>query len=631
MLIEIAHFLSILSTGLFLLCFLFSFILDAKDIFAVNLISRIYSRGFLLLISSFMIYVWLAANDNFNVLYIAQHSNTNLPLFYKISSIWSAHEGSMFLWIVFLGLWGAVYNSFVSNSQPLKAKSIGIISIIAVGFLLFLLLTSNPFETILPIAPFNGADINPVLQDPALAIHPPILYLGYVGFVIAFSHAIAFLITGDSSIKWENLVRSWSVVSWVFLTIGISLGSWWAYYELGWGGYWFWDPVENVALMPWLAATAFIHSLRVSSKSSLLRIWTILLSIIVFSLSLFGAFIVRSGIIDSVHSFANDPERGLYLLGFTGFLIITSMILFSFRLPILSSNKTIAALSKESFISINNIIFGTLIFSTMLGILYPLIYEFLYEQKISVGAPFYNAIYIPTTILACLFLFFSIDSKWQRGFKKSFLVTPMFISVILSIASTFVPYYLLLITDLWILISIFTGSLIIFRYLIVVKDYFLNNKYSNPFSIIAHLGLGILVISIALNSELSTERALNIKMNESDMYRDYKITFDDLRLIKRSNYDSVRASFLLTGPDGKNIELSPEKRKYFARGQVTTETAIHLTPLKDIYMTIGDQLDDGSWIVNIQFNYFIRWIWFSAIMMALGGSMLALSLVRSKQ
>ena len=631
MLIEIAHFLSILSTGLFLLCFLFSFILDAKDIFAVNLISRIYSRGFLLLISSFMIYVWLAASDNFNVLYIAQHSNTNLPLFYKISSIWSAHEGSMFLWIVFLGLCGAVYNSFVSNSQPLKAKSIGIISIIAVGFLLFLLLTSNPFETILPIAPFNGADINPVLQDPALAIHPPILYLGYVGFVIAFSHAIAFLITGDSSIKWENLVRSWSVVSWVFLTIGISLGSWWAYYELGWGGYWFWDPVENVALMPWLAATAFIHSLRVSSKSSLLRIWTILLSIIVFSLSLFGAFIVRSGIIDSVHSFANDPERGLYLLGFTGFLIITSMILFSFRLPILSSNKTIAALSKESFISINNIIFGTLIFSTMLGILYPLIYEFLYEQKISVGAPFYNAIYIPTTILACLFLFFSIDSKWQRGFKKSFLVTPMFISVILSIASTFVTYYLLLITDLWILISIFTGSLIIFRYLIVVKDYFLNNKYSNPFSIIAHLGLGILVISIALNSELSTERALNIKMNESDMYRDYKITFDDLRLIKRSNYDSVRASFLLTGPDGKNIELSPEKRKYFARGQVTTETAIHLTPLKDIYMTIGDQLDDGSWIVNIQFNYFIRWIWFSAIMMALGGSMLALSLVRSKQ
>ena len=631
MLIEIAHFLSILSTGLFLLCFLFSFILDAKDIFAVNLISRIYSRGFLLLISSFMIYVWLAANDNFNVLYIAQHSNTNLPLFYKISSIWSAHEGSMFLWIVFLGLWGAVYNSFVSNSQPLKAKSIGIISIIAVGFLLFLLLTSNPFETILPIAPFNGADINPVLQDPALAIHPPILYLGYVGFVIAFSHAIAFLITGDSSIKWENLVRSWSVVSWVFLTIGISLGSWWAYYELGWGGYWFWDPVENVALMPWLAATAFIHSLRVSSKSSLLRIWTILLSIIVFSLSLFGAFIVRSGIIDSVHSFANDPERGLYLLGFTGFLIVTSMILFSFRLPILSSNKTIAALSKESFISINNIIFGTLIFSTMLGILYPLIYEFLYEQKISVGAPFYNAIYIPTTILACLFLFFSIDSKWQRGFKKSFFVTPMFISVILSIASTFVTYYLLLITDLWILISIFTGSLIIFRYLIVVKDYFLNNKYSNPFSIIAHLGLGILVISIALNSELSTERALNIKMNESDMYRDYKITFDDLRLIKRSNYDSVRASFLLTGPDGKNIELSPEKRKYFARGQVTTETAIHLTPLKDIYMTIGDQLDDGSWIVNIQFNYFIRWIWFSAIMMALGGSMLALSLVRSKE
>ena len=246
----------------------------------------------------------------------------------------------MFLWIVFLSLWGFIFNITIKNEQILKSNTIGIISLILVGFLLFLLITSNPFQTILPIAPLNGADINPVLQDPALAIHPPTLYLGYVGFVIPFACALSFLINGDPGIKWESLIQKWSVAAWIFLTIGITLGSWWAYYELGWGGYWFWDPVENVALMPWLAATAFIHSLSVSIKSSNLRIWTILLSISVFSLSLFGAFIVRSGIIDSVHSFANDPERGLYLLAFIGIIIVSSMSLFVAKLSIIKPSKT---------------------------------------------------------------------------------------------------------------------------------------------------------------------------------------------------------------------------------------------------------------------------------------------------
>ena len=631
MLIEVAHYLSILATGLFFLCFLFAFILSAKDIFVINLVSRVYTHGFLFLLISFLIYVWLAINDNFNVLYIAQHSNTNLPTFYKISSIWSAHEGSMFLWIVFLSLWGVIFNLFTKNIQDLKAKSLGVISFVAVGFLLFLLLTSNPFLTILPIAPENGADINPVLQDPALAIHPPILYLGYVGFVIAFAHAIAFLVNGDPSIKWESLVRTWSISSWSLLTVGIALGSWWAYYELGWGGYWFWDPVENVALMPWLAATAFVHSLSVSIKSSLLRIWTILLSIIVFSLSLFGAFIVRSGIIDSVHSFANDPERGLYLLGFIAILIVISTILFSFRLSILASKRNIASFTKESFISINNIIFGTLIFSTMLGVLYPLIYEYLYDQKISVGAPFYNAIFIPLTLIAGIFLFFSIDSKWQRSVKIINFLSPMSVSLLIAGASLFLINYFLAINDYWILLSVFVGILILVRYMFVIYEYLFKRKYSNPYSIIAHLGLSILIISIAFNSEFSSERALNIRMNESDTYRGYDIKFDDLRLEKSSNYDAVIASFILNGSDGRNFILKPEKRKYFARGQITTETAIKISPLKDIYMTIGDQLDDGSWIVNIQLNYFIRWIWFSAIMMAFAGLMLAYSLVIGKR
>jgi len=628
MLVQIAHFLSILSTGLFFTTFLLSFLLDNKGRNITKLISRIYSHGFLLLFVSFLIYVFLALNDSFNVLYIAQHSNSLLPNFYKITSIWSAHEGSMYLWIVFLCLWGFLYSYFVSPEDELKAKALGIISLIAVGFLSFLLFTSNPFETILPVAPIDGADINPVLQDPALAIHPPTLYLGYVGFVIAFANAISFLLNGDNKIKWEDSVRIWSISAWVFLTVGIALGSWWAYYELGWGGYWFWDPVENIALMPWLAATAFIHSLSVSSKSKLLRIWTILLSIMVFSLSLFGAFIVRSGIIDSVHSFANDPERGLYLLSFAGILVVLSLAVFSYRLPSLISNKNIVSFSKESFISINNIIFGTLIFSTMLGILYPLIYEYLYLQKISVGAPYYNAIFVPSTILASLFLFFSVDAKWQRTYKVINTHSAMLLSGILSLLITVLVMFFSKISSLWILISLFTGLLVIIRYIFVIVNFLVNKKYSNPYSIAAHIGLGMLIVSIALNSEFSSERAININLKGKDIYKGYEVSFDNLELIKMSNHDSVKASFVFSDSKGKRFILSPEKRKYFTRGQITTETAIYVTPLKDIYITLGDQLEDGSWIVNIQFNYFIRWVWLSAILMALAGSFLAFSLRR---
>ena len=628
MIIEISHFLTIVATGLFFLVGCFAFI-RSGDIFISKLISRTYSHGFLFLFSSFLIYVWLAVTDNFSVAYIANHSNTALPTFYKISSIWSAHEGSMFLWIIFLAAWGYLFNTKVDNKEILKSKSIGIISLILVGFLSFLLLTSNPFETILPFAPSNGADINPVLQDPALAIHPPTLYLGYVGFVIPFACAIAFLIQGNSDIKWEELARKWSVVAWIFLTIGITLGSWWAYYELGWGGYWFWDPVENVALMPWLAATAFLHSLSVSIKSSNLRIWTILLSISVFSLSLFGTFIVRSGIIDSVHSFANDPERGLYLLAFIGTIIIFSMFLFVLRFPIIKSVGNIKSFSKESFISINNIFFGSLVFSVMLGVTYPLIYEYLYDQKISVGAPFYNAIFIPIVVIACLFLFFSIDSKWQRTIKLPFLGGATILSSLLATAATFLSTYLIAIKSVSIIVSLFAGFLLIFRYLIEISISLLKKKYLNPFSAVAHFSLGLLIISIAFNSILSTERAINIKINESEIYKDLNIYFQDIRVVNNSNHDAIKASFIIEDMNSNSYVLSPEKRKYFTRGQITTETAIHVTLLRDIYLTIGDQLDDGSWIVNIQINYLIRWIWISAILMSFAGLMLIFSKKRS--
>ena len=629
MIVEISHFLALLATGLFFLVGCFSFI-RSGNIYISNLITRTYSHAFLLLLTSFTIYVWLAITDNFSVAYIASHSNSDLPTFYKISSIWSAHEGSMFLWILFLAAWGFLFNRSVDNEVALKPLSIGIISIVLVGFLSFLLLTSNPFETILPFGPPNGADINPVLQDPALAIHPPTLYLGYVGFVIPFACALAFLINGNTEIKWEELVRKWSVSAWIFLTLGITLGSWWAYYELGWGGYWFWDPVENVALMPWLAATAFLHSISVSVKSSNLRIWTILLSISVFSLSLFGAFIVRSGIIDSVHSFANDPQRGLYLLAFIGTIIFTSMILFVIRLPMIRSAGSIKAFSKESFISINNILFGSLVFSIMLGVTYPLVYEFLFDQKISVGAPFYNAIFIPIVVIASIFLFFSIDSKWQRTVKMKFFAGPTSFSVILALVSVVLCIYFFNTESLTIIASLFAGFLIIHRYIIEIASSIFSKKYINPFSVLAHFSLGLLIVSIAFNSMLSTERAINIKINESESYMDLNIFFKDISLVNKSNHDAIKANFLIEDSFSNSFSLSPEKRKYFTRGQITTETAIYVTPLRDIYLTIGDQLEDGSWIVNIQINYLIRWIWISAVFMSFAGLMLIFSKQRQK-
>ena len=630
MIIEISHFFAILATGLFLLSGIFAVSIKNTE-YVSNLISRTYSHAFLFLLISFGLYVWLAATDNFSVLYIASHSNSDLPIFYKISSIWSAHEGSMFLWIVFLALWGYLFNFNITQTNPIKSLAIGILSLIIVGFLLFLLLTSNPFQTILPIPPSNGADINPVLQDPALVIHPPTLYLGYVGFGIPFACALAFLIKGNTEIEWELIVQKWSVVAWIFLTIGITLGSWWAYYELGWGGYWFWDPVENVALMPWLAATAFIHSLSVSIKSKRLRVWTLLLSILVFSLSLFGAFIVRSGIIDSVHSFANDPERGLYLLGFISVIIITSLVLFVIRFSKIQSITRVKRFSKESFISINNIFFGVLVFSVMLGVIYPLIYEYLFNQKISVGAPFYTAIFSPIVLIACIFLIFSIDSKWSREFKLNLMNLPIILSTTLSFLITFVFIFLYKIDDIYMNLLIFVGFLIICRYIFEIYKSISAKKYINPFSAIAHMALGLLLISISLNSVLSSERAMSIKIDETESYKDLTIYFQNVNLSEAYNYDAIEADLLVQTTNGESFLLSPEKRRYFTRGQITTETAIHVSLLRDIYMTIGDQLDDGSWVVNIQINYLIRWIWFSAILMCMAGIMLIFSKKRLRR
>ena len=618
---EIAHFLSLSAVLLLSLVLIFNLLFFFTKIHPNQLIlsMRLFNQACWLVFISFGIYVYLAISDDFSIAYIASHSNSQLPIFYKVTSIWSAHEGSMFLWIVFLTAWSILFINSLDKSHPLKKLTLLMLSVIILGFLLFLLLTSNPFERIMPFGALEGADINPVLQDPALAIHPPMLYLGYVGFVISFSFITAYLLNGDFELQWEQDIRNWSFVAWIFLTIGITLGSWWAYYELGWGGYWFWDPVENVALMPWLAATAFMHSLFAASKSNVLKTWTMFLGILIFALSLFGAFIVRSGIIDSVHSFANDPERGLYLLSFSGLITLLALTIFAYRLPALNSSKLVVTGSKESFLSMNNILMITSIFSIFLGVTYPLIIESISGEKVSIGPPYYNTIFAPLILIAAAFIMISVDALWQRSMPLKALLITIFAPTMLSLLSLYLIWQVTNIFSILAYIGIFSGSLILFSYLTRTINNFFNKKFINKGSAIAHIGLGLLFFAVSMNSILSYEKNLNLAPGQSISINESvrEFSFNDIRVFKASNHDviSAQVSLLL---DGRDISLNPQKRKYATRGQITSESAIHASVLKDTYLTIGDQLENGTWTFSLKINYFIKWIWFSAALMVIG-------------
>ena len=618
---EIAHFLSLSAVLLLSLVLIFNLSFFFTKIHPNQLIlsMRLFNQACWLVFISFGMYVYLAISDDFSIAYIASHSNSQLPIFYKVTSIWSAHEGSMFLWIVFLTAWSILFINSLDKSHPLKKLTLLMLSVIILGFLLFLLLTSNPFERIMPFGALEGADINPVLQDPALAIHPPMLYLGYVGFVISFSFITAYLLNGDFELQWDQDIRNWSFVAWIFLTIGITLGSWWAYYELGWGGYWFWDPVENVALMPWLAATAFMHSLFAASKSNVLKTWTMFLGILIFALSLFGAFIVRSGIIDSVHSFANDPERGLYLLSFSGLITLLALTIFAYRLPALNSSKLVVTGSKESFLSMNNILMITSIFSIFLGVTYPLIIESISGEKVSIGPPYYNTIFAPLILIAAAFIMISVDALWQRSMPLKALLITIFAPTMLSLLSLYLIWQVTNIFSILAYIGIFSGSLILFSYLTRTINNFFNKKFINKGSAIAHIGLGLLFFAVSMNSILSYEKNLNLAPGQSISINESvrEFSFNDIRVFKASNHDVISAQVSLL-QDGREIFLNPQKRKYATRGQITSESAIHASVLKDTYLTIGDQLENGTWTFSLKINYFIKWIWFSAALMVLG-------------
>ena len=616
---EISHFLAFSSSIVFLACFVLAFLSYSSNTNSISIfVSKVFVLGSLTLITSFLLFVYLAIIDDFSMAYIASHSNSNLPTFYKVTSIWSAHEGSLFLWVLIISLWGLFFLIFRNRTTTtFYPQTIGIISLVVACFLLFLLFISSPFERILPFGVPDGADINPILQDPALAIHPPMLYFGYIGFVIPFAFVTAFLISG----RFEKFpiaeIKSFILSSWIFLTIGIALGSWWAYYELGWGGYWFWDPVENVALMPWLAGTALLHTVYVSSRSKNLIAWTIFLSILAFTLSLFGAFIVRSGIIDSVHSFANDPTRGLYLLGMSAFLITGPIMLFVKNLSkILSVNK-VKDFSKEFFIGANNIFFITAVFIIFLGISYPLILEAFSDSRVSVGSPFYNKVFAPLTFITSLFLVFSTYSIWSRDIPLIGILKSSTVIFALTILSSIAIIYFLNSYEWWLIGGIFFGNLILIRYIVLIIDSVISKKYFNQGSAIAHIGFALLIISISLNAALSSERTFSMSVGDEVRFNENTIEFDKISLQKSSNFESLSADFIFSNGDD-TFELYPEKRKYFVRGEITTESDISIKPIKDIYITIGEQQSNGKWIVNVQENYFVRLIWISAIIMSLG-------------
>ena len=618
---EISHFLSLSAVLLLSLVLIFNLFFSLNKFHPNQLMlsMRLFNQACWLVFISFGMYVYLAISDDFSIAYIASHSNSQLPIFYKVTSIWSAHEGSMFLWIVFLTAWSILFVNSLDKNHPLKKLTLLMLSLIILGFLLFLLLTSNPFERILPFGAIEGADINPILQDPALAIHPPMLYLGYVGFVISFSFISAYLLKGDFELQWEQDIKNWSFVAWIFLTIGIALGSWWAYYELGWGGYWFWDPVENVALMPWLAATAFMHSLFASSKSNVLKTWTMFLGILIFALSLFGAFIVRSGIIDSVHSFANDPERGLYLLSFSGLITLLALSIFAYRLPALNSSKLVVSGSKESFLSMNNILMITGIFSIFLGVTYPLIIESMSGEKVSIGPPYYNTIFSPLILIAAIFIMISVDALWQRSMSLKALFISVTAPTLLSLLFLYLIWRVTAVFSILAYIGIFSGFLILFSYLFRMIKNFFNKKYINKGSAVAHIGLGLLFFAVSMNSILSYEKNLNLAPGQSISVNEsvQEFSFKDIQVFKASNHDVISADISFFH-DGREISLSPQKRKYATRGQITSESAIHTSVLKDSYLTIGDQLENGSWTFSLKINYFIKWIWFSAALMVSG-------------
>ncbi|MCR9276789.1 MAG: heme lyase CcmF/NrfE family subunit [Pseudomonadaceae bacterium] len=575
---------------------------------------------FVLLLGGYLALTYAFVTDDFSVAYVASNSNSLLPTQYKISALWGAHEGSFLLWTLIMGAWVmAVALRSGDLERAFAARTLSILGFIQLGFLAFLLFLSNPFERALPLVPVDGADLNPLLQDFGLIVHPPLLYMGYVGFSVAFAFAISALLSGRMDATWARASRPWTNLAWAFLTAGIALGSWWAYYELGWGGWWFWDPVENASFMPWLAGTALIHSLSVSEKRGAFRSWTLLLAIAAFSLSLLGAFIVRSGILTSVHAFAVDPERGVYILAWLGVSVGGALTLYGMRAHTIAARIRYDWLSRETFLLVNNLLLVVSLAVVFYGTLYPVAYEALTGgEKTSVGPPFFNFAFVPLMLILALFLGAAPFVRWKKT-QASSLVSKLWPIALAAVAlGVILPLVLLSELSIGVVLAISLGLWIVLSHSLDLwrRRRSLTASYWGMW--VAHIGFAISMVGIGVTSGFSIEKDVRMVAGQTLTVADRQILFNGVSEVSGPNYVAQRGSFVIT--EGSNdYALYPEKRRYLARGSVMTEAAIEPGLMRDLYLSLGEPLAGDSWAVRVHIKPLVRWVWLGALLMALGG------------
>ncbi len=565
---------------------------------------------------------WSFVQQDFSVLYVASNSHSELPVFFRVAAVWGAHEGSLLLWSLCLAGWSlAVTAASSSLDAPFRSRVLGFLGLISIGFQLFMLTTSNPFRRLMPAAA-EGLDLNPLLQDFALVVHPPILYLGYVGFSVAFAFACATLLEGRLDAAWARWTRPWTLVAWLFLTIGIALGSWWAYYELGWGGWWFWDAVENASFMPWLAGTALIHSLAVTEKRGLFKSWTLLLAVSAFSLSLLGTFLVRSGVLISVHAFATDPERGIYILAFLTVVIGGALLLYAWRAPRLKSEAGFEATSRESFMLFNNALLVTALSLILLGTLYPLFMDALELGKVSVGPPYFNLVFLVPMLPLLVLLGVGMHAAWKRGLLGA-MRTRLFAVAGASIAASVVlgagaygevrPMTTIgFALAAWVMLSS-----------LLVPFARLRSRQPLPASVlgmvIAHFGIGLATLGITGVQSFKVEKDFALGIGEGATIAGYEFKFAALRDVRGPNYVGVEADVVVSQAGEPVTVLKPQKRLYNSGGNALSEAGIEVGAARDLFAALGDDLGQGRWSFRLQYKPLIRFIWLGAILVAFGG------------
>lgn len=573
---------------------------------------------------------YLFAVNDFSVQYVVNNSNSLLPLQYRLSAVWGSHEGSLLLWGWLLSLWAVAVAAFTRQMpEEAVARVLGVMGLVSIGFLVFMIFTSNPFDRTFPNFPADGKELNPMLQDVGLIFHPPLLYMGYVGFSVAFAFAIASLMTGRLDTAWARWSRPWTMAAWVFLTLGIVLGSWWAYYELGWGGWWFWDPVENASLMPWIAGTALIHSLAVTEKRSTFKAWTVLLAILAFSLCLLGTFLVRSGILVSVHAFASDPTRGLYILAYLVVIIGGSLLLYAYQGSKIKSLDNYERYSRESVLLLNNVLLMAFLSVVFLGTILPLIHKQIGLGTISIGAPFFDQMFMILMVPFAFLLGIGPLVKWRRD-QISSIRKPVLMSLaVMIVLGVGLPY---LFADV-ITVSVVLGTMMAVI-IVALSLYELHQRatHRHPFGtgilklsrshwgmVLAHLGVAMTVFGIAFSQNFSIEKDVRMKVGDTAQILDYSFTFKGIRDSNGQNYIGGTADIEITQNGKYEATLHAEKRFYNVSKMGMTEAAIDWGFTRDLYAALGERLDDGSWGLRLYYKPFIRWIWLGGLFMALGG------------